>query len=299
MLVDKVALNTLRRSSEADGELLLVFRDLPNRLRIIADNGEPGIVPPHTTQHEMYFINYDGPGRHVKVIPEGMQATDRLTYQLSTRFGSGRAGDWRSAFQEAPYSTLDPMPFPIRIDAGNRASIFDGAAIDAWGHTDWTDEKGQRWWLDHPYMSSPPNLGLPRYGYSGATAPGTFFGEPTVQSHPSRTTPLVMSARCGTPFFGLRYHIDVPNGRYRVTLGFQETWLCPKPMSAGPGGGPRLFDVEAEGTTVLNRLNVYGEAGANVLWKTFDVEVADGQLTLDFVNGYGFVSAIQVDRASP
>jgi hypothetical protein len=225
-----------------------------------------------------------------------MQAPDRFVYRLSSRFGTGKAGDWQGAYREASYSTVDSLPLPIRIDAGNRPAIWDGAPIAAWGHTDSTDDKGQPWWLDHPYMSSPSGLGLPRYGYSGASVPESFPSDATVQSNPL-VSPLTVSARCGLPFYGLQYRIDVPNGRYRVTLGFQETWTCPKPVTAGPGGTPRVFDVKAEGVTVLHELNVYGEAGTNPLWKTFDADVTDGQLTLDFVNGYGFVSAIQIDRA--
>jgi hypothetical protein len=72
------------------------------------------------------------------------------------------------------------------------------------------------------------------------------------------------------------YRIAVPcAATYRVGLHFAETVFTTK--------GRRVFDVGAEGTTRISRLDVQAVAGTNTaLVKTFDVGVSDGALDVSF-----------------
>lgn len=95
----------------------------------------------------------------------------------------------------------------------------------------------------------------------------------------------------------LQYSFTVPNGDYQVTLYFAETW------SGAFIVGRRVFDVQIEGTTVLNDLDVFAAVGANTAFShTANVTVSDGQLNIQFLHGPAdnpFISAIEVVTAVP
>jgi hypothetical protein len=97
------------------------------------------------------------------------------------------------------------------------------------------------------------------------------------------------------------YAVPVPaDGVYRVALHFAET------RYGAPGGeegrrGARVFDVEVEGEPALRGLDVYDEVGPmRALVETFDVEVDDGTMEIEFVSrgggGPAAVAAIEVLR---
>lgn len=105
----------------------------------------------------------------------------------------------------------------------------------------------------------------------------------------------------------LSYSIPVTNGRYRVELYFIEPWH-------GTGGGAytdceglRIFDVAINGSTVIDDLDIWAEAGHNkLLKKVVDVNVSDGRLNISFPEvkaGQAVLSAIAVasleDTARP
>jgi hypothetical protein len=74
------------------------------------------------------------------------------------------------------------------------------------------------------------------------------------------------------------YRFRVPNGSYKVTLKFCD-WGAAKP-------GQRLFDIKIQGQMVESKLDVPGRAGglAHVLVTEYsDVQVADGQMVIDFI----------------
>ncbi|MBN2473855.1 MAG: hypothetical protein JXB62_04565 [Pirellulales bacterium] len=73
------------------------------------------------------------------------------------------------------------------------------------------------------------------------------------------------------------YHLDVPNGKYVVTLK-----LCEPHYDAHH---KRVFGVKIQGRQVIDTLDLFRQAGKNkALDYTFrDVEVADGRLAIDFV----------------
>ncbi|MEM9475977.1 MAG: Ig-like domain-containing protein [Pseudomonadota bacterium] len=79
---------------------------------------------------------------------------------------------------------------------------------------------------------------------------------------------------------GLSYAFDVENGDYDVTLHFAEIW------SPANDAGVRVFDIAAEGQTVIDDLDVYSVAGARTAYTLdLDVTVEDGALNLDFLKG--------------
>ncbi|WP_375434994.1 malectin domain-containing carbohydrate-binding protein [uncultured Hymenobacter sp.] len=90
------------------------------------------------------------------------------------------------------------------------------------------------------------------------------------------------------------YTLPVPNGTYTVTLHFAELYWN--------RAGQRVFNVAAEGTTVLNAYDIVQKVGPlTATTETFPVTVTDGVLSLAFAPGAGGVdqpkvSAIEVLR---
>ncbi|MBN1275589.1 right-handed parallel beta-helix repeat-containing protein [Candidatus Woesearchaeota archaeon] len=74
------------------------------------------------------------------------------------------------------------------------------------------------------------------------------------------------------------YSLPVAPGTYEVTLKFMEGYLSTT--------GGRVFDVRAEGTTIINDLDIYEQAGRDAAHdRTFTIQVNDEELDLDFVPG--------------
>jgi beta-galactosidase len=88
------------------------------------------------------------------------------------------------------------------------------------------------------------------------------------------------------------YQIPVPNGNYKVTLGFLEPTVT--------AAGARVFDVSANGVKHIERLDVFQSAGARntAIVRSFMTDVTDGTLALDFkgVTGDAIVSNISIVR---
>ncbi len=127
------------------------------------------------------------------------------------------------------------------------------------GGSAYTDSSGNRWSAD--------------YGYTGglsATVSSTIAGT-TLQT-------LYRSERnTGNTWTPLKYQWSVANGDYVVKLHFAETW------STAFKNGVRVFDVRAEGKTVIDNLDIHAKVGANrALVMTVPVRVSDGKLTLEF-----------------
>jgi beta-galactosidase len=88
------------------------------------------------------------------------------------------------------------------------------------------------------------------------------------------------------------YRIPLNAGRFAVKLTFVEPKLAP---------GERLFDVYADGRSVLPALDVAASAGAprTALTRSFPVDVQGGELVLEFrpLKGAAVVSAIEIAAA--
>jgi beta-galactosidase len=89
------------------------------------------------------------------------------------------------------------------------------------------------------------------------------------------------------------YRVPVPDGRYKVTLRFEEP-------SAG-AAGERVFDVEVNGKTLLKHFDVFAAAGGKLraVDRSFDVKARDGVLNIDFhpIKGQPLVSALAITPA--
>ncbi len=116
----------------------------------------------------------------------------------------------------------------------------------------------------------------------------------------TREPRLYQSRRQGA----FRYDIPLSPGVYEVRLHFAET-LYGEDNTAGYGGeGSRAFGIQINGVSVLNRLDVVGEAGASTAHvKVFrDVApAADGKLHLSFVPlvSMPFLNAIEITPGTP
>lgn len=86
--------------------------------------------------------------------------------------------------------------------------------------------------------------------------------------------------RCRAWGSAFAYQFDVPNGEYRVKLRFVEPMVH---------AGERLFDVAAEGQTVLDNFDIAAEAGGRyiAIEREFNAVVEDGQLNVEFTGGQG------------
>lgn len=76
-----------------------------------------------------------------------------------------------------------------------------------------------------------------------------------------------------------RYCITVPNGQYSVALHIAETY--PRVTSVGE----RVYHIDIEAERVLPDFDPIKAAGGSAytaVVKTFDIEVADGELTIEF-----------------
>jgi beta-galactosidase len=84
--------------------------------------------------------------------------------------------------------------------------------------------------------------------------------------------------------------VPVPNGRYRITAHFLE----PEATSSGK----RVFDVRANGVTVLKDFDVFAAAGGQLkaVDRTFEARVSNGMIVLDFLphKGKAIVAALSI-----
>jgi beta-galactosidase len=94
------------------------------------------------------------------------------------------------------------------------------------------------------------------------------------------------------------YRVPVPDGRYKVTLKFEE------PAATA---GERVFDVLVNGKVVLKRFDIVSAAGGKLraVDKSFQAKAQEGALFIEFrpVKGHALVAALSIvpvtDRAAP
>lgn len=166
-----------------------------------------------------------------------------------------------------------------RVNAGGNRYV-DGAGHVWQADAEWQDARGwgwQSWAGDHPGLD--PMLGSRRPVFdpvAGTDAPGLHTG-----------------VRYGRD--RLQYRFNLPNGRYRIELHFVEPWYGRAGIDAR---GWRLFDVAVNGTTLIDDLDIFAEAGFNhALVRTVEANVTGGELRLHFPEvraGQAIVSAIAI-----
>ncbi len=142
--------------------------------------------------------------------------------------------------------------------------------IDAAGSKTYTDALGKVWIADKYFSGGSTSLG----GFDIAGTTDDLF---------------YATRRCGTNF---SYNIPIPAGSYTLNLLFAD---------ASYSAGGRLFNVTAEGNTILNKFDVVGSAGkGNALTKSFPITITDGTLNLAFksVLNNATISAIEIVPAA-
>lgn len=157
---------------------------------------------------------------------------------------------------------VHPM-FVLRIDCG---------AVE-----DFTDPDGNVWKADHEFVEGG-------WGHVG----GGIIVRDTIKKIDNTNLQKLYLSEC---FRLSAYRVTCPNGTYTVTLHFAETYRD-KP-------GDRVFDVSIEGKRVLAAFDVVKEAGKplTAVVKSFpDVQVADGELTIEFteLTELPMINAIEV-----
>jgi M6 family metalloprotease-like protein len=174
-----------------------------------------------------------------------------------------------------PAATATPTPaapaYELRVNAG-------GAA--------YTDIAGKVWSTDKAFVAGS-------WGYVGGS---TYAVAADIIN--TLDDALYQSERYWAVGATPGYRFTVPaNGQYEVTLKFAEIYKnAPE---------KRKFSVRIEGVTVLAAYDIYASAGGKNIAapdQTFMVNVADGEVTIDFIQIAGFdtpkISAIQVKSAS-
>jgi chitodextrinase len=153
--------------------------------------------------------------------------------------------------------------------------------VDCGSSTDFVDPQGNTWSADYGFF------GAPDFGYTPTSSTtNTISGTDKQAIYQTSRLKNRTSSRV------LKYNFPVSNGDYEVRLHFCEFHTIP-PVAVGY----RVFNVLAEGSTVLGNFDIYAEGGKdNALVKIIPVAVADGSLTLDFtvVTQNPSVSAIEV-----
>jgi N-acetylneuraminic acid mutarotase/glucose/arabinose dehydrogenase len=157
----------------------------------------------------------------------------------------------------------DPVVQLSGVGLGEKGSeiLLNAGASDIY-----MDSTFQMWAADYQYVGGAVSA-------TGHSVSGTADEE------------LYKSYRTGP---GFAYELDVPDGVYEVTLHFAD--FAPSPS------GPRLMDISAEGTLILDNLNILERVGPDAaLQETFVISVADGVLDLEFspVSGPCVVSGIE------
>jgi N-acetylglucosamine-6-sulfatase len=159
---------------------------------------------------------------------------------------------------------IDAQTFaPIRVNVGGPA---------------YTDASGQHWSAD--------------YGSNGAGGISSYSGPIAGTTDPA----LYQTWRYGykPPSTPLAFTYSAPNGAYTVTLKFDETVITT--------AGQRVFNVTANGQTVLSNFDIYAAAGLNTaLDSQFPLAVTTGQIVLSFIPVVGNpkVCAIQIVATPP
>lgn len=96
----------------------------------------------------------------------------------------------------------------------------------------------------------------------------------------------------------LKYHFDVPDGKYRIELYFTEPWHGTGGSEKTDCEGLRIFDVAVNDSVVLNDLDIWAESGHDgALKKVVTAVVKGGRLDISFPEikaGQALISAIAI-----
>ncbi|NKI31971.1 ExeM/NucH family extracellular endonuclease [Croceivirga thetidis] len=123
------------------------------------------------------------------------------------------------------------------------------------------------------------NAGGPETVLGGDTfIADAFFTGGSTASNSGLAVPELHRTERSSPTKEFGYELPLVNGQYEVTLYFTEIFWG---LGTRPGVGARVFDVQLEGSTVLDDFDIVADSGAGVaVSKTFTITVLDGQFDL-------------------
>ena len=165
-------------------------------------------------------------------------------------------------YEVVAFDTADHESSPISLTLTPQEGTSTGNAvlrINAGSESPYLDPQGALWAADAGF-----NTGSYR-SYSN-----TILGTNNPHLYQSRR-----SVSSSNP--DLHYGFNLPEGTYLVVLHFVEVW------TSGFVAGARVFDINAEGTLVVNDLDIFARSGAETAClMEFPMLVSDGMLDLDF-----------------
>ncbi|OGS26049.1 MAG: hypothetical protein A2297_04430 [Elusimicrobia bacterium RIFOXYB2_FULL_48_7] len=178
--------------------------------------------------------------------------------------------------------TAEPL---AKQEDGSALSKVTASIVDAYGNTvsagavyrvncggpEYIDSKGQLWLCDQLFLEGG-------WGYTAK-----------VKISPDKMKNKINNTDDEKLFYSRSklsdtagYKFTVPNGKYRVEMGFVEVYHG---VRNNKKEGARVFDVMIEGEPAIKDLDVYSKAGNfNALTETCSVEVKDGVLDIFAVN---------------
>jgi hypothetical protein len=156
-----------------------------------------------------------------------------------------------------------PTPGPVPVIPTTIPNDMGGAAvvrIAAGASAPYTDPAGHVWDADHGASGGTVTTNAPPVAVAGTDAPALYNSE-----------------RYAAQAF--TYTLALPDGAYRVELGFAETYL--------QASGQRRFAIAIDGKSVASELDIFDAAGGanRAVVESYDVTVAGGQIQIAFVPG--------------
>ena len=213
------------------------------------------------------------------VAPLGM-AIDPATGVLSWTPASTDVGGHAVTVRVTDAAGLfDTQAFTLSVSGATTLAVF---RINA-GGPDYTTADGRQFSAEQPFSAGS-------YGYIGGVS--KTFGGSIAGTTDDALYLTVRGSRSAT----LQLDFDgLAPGDYDVTLYF----FAP----TGDNPGDRVFDVQAEGTTVLDDFDIWTAAGASMTahMETFTASVTDGRLDIDLMPGslHAIISAVEVVSTAP
>lgn len=173
------------------------------------------------------------------------------------------------ALAPKPAQAPAPAPAPAAVTPTPAAPAAGGKyvlRVNTGSFAAYTDKAGRVWQPDQEYSDTN------KWGAQG----GQTIERPDLN---------IANTECPIIYESERYSMEgykfvVPNGKYKVTLHFAETF------EGISGAGERVFNVSLNGKSILENFDPYKEAGDfnKPAVKTFDVDVTDGQILIGFTS---------------
>ena len=166
-----------------------------------------------------------------------------------------------------PIITIYPLIVFFFI-AGFASGAFSAPAEESWrincgSPSNYTDVSANLWLKDENFF------GLWRWGYSGDD---THQASTTATISGTDLQAVYQTARWGN----MAYKVDLPNGTYKVTLMFAETYF--------DAAGERVFDIAIEGNTIWSNVDIFAWSGGKnrAMELTANASVSDHCLDITF-----------------